>query len=142
MYDVLRQMAESIDKDGINLYSDIYYREENIWGWYDIVRHMPDIDIKSTFSEMLDEESIYRFLWDMTQRTVGKGFGYTLRERYFSIFTDRDSIAAILESRTPQTESESFVRQIWDAYLNWKNNDSKDDVAYEITREYGVELKL
>lgn len=140
--DSLRQMAKKIEKEKINLYSDGYYRDHNIWGWYHIVKYMPDMEIKDAFAYMLGEQSVYRFLWDMTQKSVGTGYGYALSENYFTIFTDRDRIASLLETRMPGTESEAFVRRIWDSYLGKEKDGSRGNFEDEVTMEYEVELKL
>lgn len=142
VYETLRQMAEKIEKEGINLYSDRYYRPHNIWGWYHIVKYMPDIDIKKTAAPMLGEQSVYRFLWDMTQKSVGSGYGYTLRENYFNTFTDRDRIASLLGKRTPCTDSEAFVRRLWDAYLEQADDDDRESHEDIVTTEYYVEPML
>lgn len=74
-------------------------------------------------------------------RQFGTGYGYALNENYFTIFTDRDRIASLLEIRMHGTESEAFVRRIWDSYLGKEKDGSRGNFEDEVTMEYEVELK-
>ena len=44
--------------------------------------------------------------------------------------------------RSHGTESEAFVRRIWDSYLGKEKDGSRGNFEDEVTMEYEVELKL
>lgn len=143
LQDTLRQMAEKIKKDGINLYSDRYYKEYNIWGWYHIAKYMENMDIEKIAAPMLGRQSIYRFLWDMIQQSAGTAYyGYTLKESNINIFTSVERAASLLETRPPETPDEAFVRKVWDAHFAGKNNAGENDRDRDVAMGYSVEVKL
>ena len=85
-------MASYVIENELDMYDDLNYREHNIWGWYHAVKRDSSVDIKEAFHHMLTPKNIYRFLWDMTSKSLSGVYGYRLNEDNFKMFCDLEKI--------------------------------------------------
>lgn len=133
----LVQMGTRIAEQKINLYQDTCYRPGNIWGWYHVVKSDPEIDMKEAFRFMLTPKNIFRFLWDMTEKSLGGMYGYRLKKDSMEIFCDVKEVERIMKKVTPSTEDESFVQEIYEAY---RDRDAGSDGEIYRSRERKLRL--
>lgn len=137
VYEVLKTMAVAVVGQKIDLYDDLYYRKNNIWGWYHAIRSDKNINVKTVFHYMLTPVNIYRFLWDMTGISLSGVYGYSLNEHNFKVFCDLEEIEKCISAHEPETEDEAFVQEIYDAYKNGTNESERT-----IYKEENVRLSL
>ena len=137
VYEVLKTMAVVVVGQKIDLYDDLYYRKNNIWGWYHAIRSDKNINVKTVFHYMLTPVNIYRFLWDMTGISLSGVYGYSLNEHNFKVFCDLEEIEKCISAHEPETEDEAFVQEIYDAYKNGTNESERT-----IYKEENVRLSL
>ncbi|MGN0312905.1 MAG: hypothetical protein ACI4CC_09020, partial [Lachnospiraceae bacterium] len=133
----LVQMGICIAESKIDLYQDTYYRPGNIWGWFHAVESDTEINVKEAFRFMLTRKNIFRFLWDMTERSLGGMYGYRLRKDSMEIFCDVKDVEKIMEKCTPSTEDECFVQEIYEAY---RDRDAASDGEIYRSRERKLRL--
>ncbi len=125
VYDKLCDMISCIREQKINLYDDLYYKEQNIWGWYEVIKDNESTDIKDEFKYMLTSKSIYRFLWDMTSESLSGVYGYRLNEGNCEIFCDSEKIDKYVSLHKPETQDEQFVWEVYDACKHGESESTK-----------------
>ncbi len=64
------------------------------------------------------------------------------RKLFYYFYRQRQDSLSFREIRMHGTESEAFVRRIWDSYLGKEKDGSRGNFEDEVTMEYEVELKL
>ena len=137
VYEELFAMASYAIETELDLYDDLNYREHNIWGWYHAVKRDSSVDIKKAFHHMLTPKIIYRFLWDMTSKSLSGVYGYRLNEDNFKMFCDLEEIEECIRQHVPETSDEKFVWEIYDTFKNETGEDGRT-----VYRQREVKLRL
>ena len=137
VYEELLAMASYVIENELDLYDDLNYREYNIWGWYHAVKRDSSVDIKEAFHHMLTPKNIYRFLWDMTSKSLSGVYGYRLDEDNFKMFCDTEEIEECIWQHVPETSDEKFVWEIYDTFKNETGEDGRT-----VYRQREVKLRL
>lgn len=116
-----QQICEDIMKNNINLYSDEYYSQHNIWGICDVYRQEDgdeiDEKVKQYLGTCFEEKYVYRILADAVQCYVGSGFRYELDEdniKNLNINLAKVDIA--ISNYPPKTDSERFIFEVYQLY--------------------------
>lgn len=111
----IKDIAADVYNNNLNLYDDIYYVPQNIWGLYH--ENIEEQNkLKSYIKLILNEKNVIRFLNDLIGVSIGTKYGYYIRKEALETFTNEDSIDIILKDYIPKNDDEEFVLQVYEAY--------------------------
>ena len=117
------------------MYSNDYYHPRNIQGLYSYCKEVCPEAFKPYIASVISEQSIYRIIWDITARSIGNGYSYSISKESLDIFFDDTAIIEnIFSSTQPKTESEKFVKEIYMSFKDGKA-DFFGDNAVKSTEE-------
>lgn len=118
-----KNMVEFVLDNNINILDKQYYIEKNIWGIYHETKEIEE-KRKKYIKNILNEESIFRFLNDMLGRSVGSGYGYSIRKGNIDAFSSIKDIDEILKNVKKEfTEDEKLLLQIYEESKNIPNDE-------------------
>lgn len=117
----LKKMAFEIYDNNIDIYQN-EYREGNIYAIYRLLKDNQR-DIKLYVSNILTENNIFRFLYDIISKPVGSdGYSYLLKKEEFDSFTTVEKIDELINRRTNNTEDEKFVLDVYEKFKEGKTD--------------------
>ena len=119
--EILKKMAFEIYDNNIDIYKN-EYREGNIYAIYRLLEDNQR-DIKSYVSNILNENNLFRFLYDIISKPVGSdGYSYLLKKEEFDIFTTVEIRDELINWRTNNTEDEKFVLDVYEKFKEGKTD--------------------
>ena len=108
-------MAFEIYDNNIDIYKN-EYREGNIYAIYRLLEDNQR-DIKSYVSNILNENNVFRFLYDIISKPVGSdGYSYILKKEEFDLLTTVEKIDKLINRRINNTEDEKFVLAVYEKF--------------------------
>jgi hypothetical protein len=127
LLEVYKNMGIAIINQSINLYHDAFYSYSNIWGLYSLYKE-DEVTIKQYAKEIVNEENIFRFLYDLTSTFIGTNVRYSISEENINHFTTVDQIDEILKNTEVKNKDQEFILEV---YNNFKNDirDSWDEIG-------------
>lgn len=133
------EVGKNIYDNNINLYDEDFYYYNNIWGLYRILKD-DDRDIKKYINNILTSQNIIRFLFDVTNISIGSnGYTYKINSESLACLSDIDTVNMLISERDSNTKDEEFVLKIYNHFIN----DIKDDsVEHGVPSNEEVRLKL
>lgn len=130
-----KSLCKTVFDNNINLYSNDYYHPRNIRGLYSYCKEVCPEAFKPYIASIISEQSIYRIIWDITARSIGSEYSYSISKESLDIFFDDTTIIEnIFSSTQPKTESEKFVKEIYMSFKDGKA-DFFGDKAVKSTEE-------
>lgn len=130
-----KSLCKTVFDNNINLYSNDYYHPRNIQGLYSYCKEVCPEAFKPYIASIISEQSIYRIIWDITARSIGSEYSYSISKESLDIFFDDTTIIEnIFSSTQPKTESEKFVKEIYMSFKDGKA-DFFGDKAVKSTEE-------
>lgn len=130
-----KSLCKAVFDNNINLYSDDYYHPRNIRGLYSYCKELCPEAFKPYIASIISEQNIYKIIWDITARSIGSEYSYSISKESLEIFFDNSTvIEKILSSTQPKTESEKFVKEIYMSFKDGKA-DFFGDKAVRSTEE-------
>jgi len=130
-----KSLCKTVFDNNINLYSNDYYHPRNIQGLYSYCKEVCPEAFKPYIASIISEQNIYRIIWDITARSIGSEYSYSISKESLDIFFDDSTIIEnILSSTQPKTESEKFVKEIYMSFKDGKA-DFFGDKAVKSTEE-------
>lgn len=112
-----------IINNNVNILDNTNYVRKNIWGFYHATKENEEIR-KKYIKSILNEHTIFKFLNDMISRSVGRQYGYTIKDEYINYFSTREEIDVILTNITRTlTDDEKLLIDIY-------NNNTEDKTLY------------
>jgi len=118
LLEVYKNMGVTIINQSLNLYHDAFYSHSNIWGLYSLYKE-DDAIIKQYVKEIVNEDNIFRFLYDITSTSVGTNVRYSISEENINHFTTVNQIDEILKNTEAKTKDQEFILEV---YNNFKND--------------------
>lgn len=127
----LEKVCASIIEQKIDVYQDTWYFPGGIWS---LIWYLDNVHKEYTISDYIEEfisgENVYRILGDMIRQHLGNQYGYSIPDDTFSRFIKSpETIDRLLEKSLPKTESELFVKRIYEAHKNGTPDDFGDKVV-------------
>lgn len=122
LLEVYKSMGENIINQSLNLYNDAIYSPKNIWGLYSLYKEDEPV-LKQYFKRIINEENIFRFLYDITNTSMGSTIKYSISKKNINHFTTVDVIDEILKNAEVKTKDQEFILEV---YNNFKD-DIRDD---------------
>lgn len=138
----IKDMTNEILKKTVNLYKDEYYLPQNILVFYEIYKNKNltgvgeegeinadtmkvfDEKVKRYFDKILNENNIYRFLYDiLNEGTIKSTMIYYIKDEVLSFFTTKEKIHNILKGKGILTSDEEFLVKIFEDCLNNNKNE-------------------
>ncbi len=109
-----KKLVEYIINNNIDILDEKYYIEKNLWGIYHETKEREQ-ERKKYIKNILNKENIFRFLNDMLGRSVGSGYGYSVRKGNIEEFSSLDQVDNILKSiKRNLTEDEKLLLDIYE----------------------------
>lgn len=128
-------LCKAVFDNNINLYSEDYYHPGNIQGFHIYCKEECPEAFKTYIASIISEQSIYRIIWDITTRSIGSEYSYSIsKESLDAFFDDTTIIENIFSGTQPRTESEKFVKEIYMSFKEGKA-DFFGDGAVQSTEE-------
>ncbi len=110
----IKKLVEDIIIKNIDILDKRYYIEKNLWGIYHETKESQN-ERKEYIKNILNKENIFRFLNDMLSRSVGSGYGYSVRKGNIEEFSSIDEVDNILKSIERElTEDEKLLLNIYE----------------------------
>lgn len=110
----IKKLVEDIIINNIDILDKRHYVEKNLWGIYHETKESKK-ERKEYIKNILNKENIFRFLNDMLGRSVGSGYGYSVRKGNIEEFSSIDEVDNILKSIERElTEDEKLLLNIYE----------------------------
>ena len=127
--DLIVSIYNQIDGNSINLYSDEYYVQKNIWAFVRAKKKIYNLDdnveIVDYVNRTFQPQYIYRMLSDMIGfSTSTLGYSYSISDNNLkTFFTDTDIIDNAINEHSPSNEIEKFIMCVYEEFKNGTPND-------------------
>lgn len=140
--DTYQAMCEEVVLQKIDIYSNEYYQEQNIWSILESGLPVEISGLDSYVQTLSTPKNVYRILWDCVSKSIGsKGYGYSISKKLFSRFFEKIEVAdSILELNPPQNESESIVLKLYEMFKNPSANRFKEEKNLFLPEELSLTL--
>lgn len=110
----IKKLVEDIIINNIDILDKRHYVEKNLWGIYHETKESKK-ERKEYIKNILNKENIFRFLNDMLGRSVGSGYGYSVRKGNIEEFSSIYEVDNILKSIERElTEDEKLLLNIYE----------------------------
>ncbi len=139
----LELKCQYILENHIDLFSDANYQHKNILGLIRVVNKTPTLEevFKEYIASIVSKHNIYRLLADCISESVGQEYGYSItKERLAEMKIDEGLIDELLRERTPHTENERFVHNIYVKYKSTGNNADYKDASIFTKQPFSFKL--
>ncbi len=110
--ELTNKIAEYIINN-IDLYNDKYYMKKNIVSLYLLINKDKGL-IEKYIDKVLNEKTIFRFLYDITSISIGEKINYYIGKNLMEEFYSKEKINNILKLSKAKTESEKFIIKVYE----------------------------
>lgn len=124
--DSYRKLIENVFENDINIYSTSNYSRYNIYCLIDDDRYKNQV-------QFINESTVFKFLADMINNSVGNSYGYSLNLEQFNKLTSYEFIDNILNKidKAKMTEIEKLIEEVYQkSKINESNNVLDDNIVY------------
>ncbi len=125
MFLIYSSMCEKVIDEQIDLYENIHYEIDNVWGLYHYFKLIgKEDDFPKYIADTISLKNIYRILWDVTKLSISSCYMYSINESDFNvIFKNRQIVDEAIEKNPPKTDDEFLVYKIYDLYKNGETDE-------------------
>lgn len=115
MQNIYEEMGNSIVNNCINIYDDSYYTQNNVWGLYKVYKDEPQ-KIKEYIKKVINEENIFRLLYDIIGVSYGHKIIYSIKRTNLETLTTEEDIDTILKNAKPISKDQQFTLDVYEKY--------------------------
>lgn len=126
MEEIHQSMANKIIDNSIDIFDEQYYSHRNIWELYNVIDEKEKV--KEFIRKNIDENNIFKLLYDITGISVGTKVTYSIKEESLNLLTTEEEVDEIMKKVKNISEDQKFIYDIYQAYKN-KTRDEWGDFA-------------
>ena len=134
-FSVLKEKYDSlcnvITAKKIDLYDNEYYHRHNAYGLFGSYNTLTDENRNGYFNAIISTKNIYRILGDTISGSIGSKYIYCFESKRIEEFgINIETINKLLENNPPKNNSEQFILEVYDKFLNNSGGDRENMEVY------------
>lgn len=134
-FSILKEKYDSlcnvITAKNIDLYDNEYYHRHNAYGLFGSYNTLTDENRNGYFNAIISVKNIYRILGDTISSSIGSKYTYCFeRKRIEEFGINIETINKLLENNPPKNNSEQFILEVYDKFLNNSGGDRENMEVY------------
>lgn len=124
MKELLEKLCEEIILNNIDLYDDKYYRIKNSLALYRFLEKRSDlISFQEYILKVINAKTIIRLLGDTLVESISNTHNYYISKDLYALYFGDKDIEEIVNDAEITTDSQGFVKQVYQNYLFGTEND-------------------